>query len=95
MKGNVVMVVLSVLALIMNMMEALEATVVDVASLNRSSFPAGFVFGTASSAYQYEGAANEDGRVPSIWDTFTHTHPDAIPVRINICRNNNFPRFHS
>lgn len=24
---------------------------------------------------QYEGAANEDGRGPSIWDTFTHNHP--------------------
>ncbi|KAI9169439.1 hypothetical protein LWI28_012343 [Acer negundo] len=48
------------------------------ASLNRSSFPAGFVFGTASSAYQYEGAANDDGRGPSIWDTFTQKYPDKI-----------------
>ncbi|KAF8369269.1 hypothetical protein HHK36_032722 [Tetracentron sinense] len=35
----------------------------DSASFNRSSFPAGFVFGTASAAYQYEGSANEDGRI--------------------------------
>ncbi|KAF7824019.1 cyanogenic beta-glucosidase-like [Senna tora] len=62
MKGNVVMVVLSVLALVMNMMEALEATVVDVASLNRSSFPVGFVFGTASSAYQCSDASTEGMR---------------------------------
>ncbi|KAK7283852.1 hypothetical protein RIF29_13600 [Crotalaria pallida] len=48
------------------------------ASFNRSSFPADFLFGTASSAYQYEGAANEGGRGPSIWDTFTHSHPDRI-----------------
>ncbi|KAK4855446.1 hypothetical protein QYF36_007427 [Acer negundo] len=48
------------------------------ASLNRSSFPPGFIFGTASSAYQYEGAANEGGRRPSLWDTFTHRYPDKI-----------------
>jgi len=47
-------------------------------SFNRSSFPPGFLFGTASSAYQYEGAAREGGRDPSIWDTFTHLHPDKI-----------------
>nr|XP_011461907.1 PREDICTED: beta-glucosidase 12-like isoform X1 [Fragaria vesca subsp. vesca] len=47
----------------------------DNASLNRSSFPAGFIFGTASAAYQYEGAAKEGGRGPSIWDTYTHKYP--------------------
>jgi beta-glucosidase len=33
----------------------------------------GFAWGTATSSYQIEGAAGEDGRSPSIWDTFSHT----------------------
>ncbi|WVZ02096.1 hypothetical protein V8G54_022902 [Vigna mungo] len=51
--------------------------------LNRNSFPTGFIFGTASSAYQYEGAANEGGRGPSIWDTFTDKYPEKIEDRSN------------
>lgn len=41
-------------------------------------FPENFKFGAASAAYQIEGAWNVDGKTPSIWDTFTHEHPEFI-----------------
>src|SRR4029077_17372374 len=40
-------------------------------------FPAGFRWGAATASYQVEGAAREDGRGVSIWDTFC-TVPGAI-----------------
>jgi beta-glucosidase len=37
------------------------------------SYPRGFLWGCATAAYQVEGGAKDDGRGPSIWDTFAHT----------------------
>ncbi|XBH22090.1 GH1 family beta-glucosidase [Jonesiaceae bacterium BS-20] len=37
------------------------------------TFPTDFVWGSATAAYQIEGAAQEGGRGPSIWDTYSHT----------------------
>jgi beta-glucosidase len=39
-------------------------------ALSHAQLPAGFLWGTATSAYQIEGATREDGRGPSIWDEF-------------------------
>ncbi|CAK8574758.1 unnamed protein product [Lathyrus sativus] len=58
----------------MNLLGAiLLVTIVCVANaLTKNDFPSDFLFGASTSAYQVEGAANEDGRKPSIWDTFAH-----------------------
>ncbi|MFI5100887.1 MAG: glycoside hydrolase family 1 protein, partial [Actinomycetes bacterium] len=37
------------------------------------AFPADFLWGAATAAYQVEGSVAADGRRPSIWDTFSHT----------------------
>ncbi|CAN1802185.1 Beta-glucosidase 12 [Linum perenne] len=44
----------------------------------RWDFPQGFIFGTATSSYQIEGAPNIYGKGPSVWDRFTHQFPDRI-----------------
>ena len=44
---------------------------------NNEAFPPGFLWGAATAAYQVEGAASEDGRKDSIWDTFSRV-PGAV-----------------
>ena len=41
--------------------------------MSSRTFPPEFVWGSATAAYQIEGAWNEDGRGLSIWDTYSHT----------------------
>lgn len=52
------------------------------------TLPAGFRWGAATAAYQIEGATGEDGRSPSIWDTFARRpgsifHGDDATVAID------------
>ncbi|KAH9329021.1 hypothetical protein KI387_001129, partial [Taxus chinensis] len=42
-------------------------------NFTRADFPPNFIFGAGTSAYQVEGAVADDGRKPSIWDTYTHS----------------------
>ncbi|KAK4491553.1 hypothetical protein RD792_002305 [Penstemon davidsonii] len=55
----------------------------DEEVINRKGFPKGFVFGSASAAYQIEGAYKAKGKGPSMWDNFTHTYPDKIKDQSN------------
>lgn len=49
-------------------------TVIDsrtaTAELAKNDLPRDFIWGASTSSYQIEGAAKEDGRAPSIWDTY-------------------------
>ncbi|MBW8746072.1 MAG: beta-glucosidase [Acidobacteria bacterium] len=53
--------------------DALAAAPGDSAATRPLAFPKGFLWGSATASYQVEGAAKEDGRGPSVWDTFSHT----------------------
>jgi beta-glucosidase len=45
----------------------------DSTAPDSAAFPDGFLWGTATASYQIEGAVAENGRGPSIWDSFSHT----------------------
>jgi beta-glucosidase len=51
----------------------MTSTIPAAADADTLRFPAGFLWGAATAAYQIEGAVTEGGRTPSIWDTFSHT----------------------
>ena len=63
--------------------EKVAAAAAWTGGLSRRSFPKGFVFGTATSAYQVEGAASTNGRGPSIWDSFAHV-PGTASLRFTL-----------
>ncbi|MDQ8707368.1 GH1 family beta-glucosidase [Streptomyces sp. LHD-70] len=54
-------------------MTSVAASASASASAVATRFPPGFLWGAATAAYQIEGAVQEGGRTPSIWDTFSRT----------------------
>ena len=58
-----------------------------------AGFPSGFLWGTATSAYQIEGAVNEDGRGPSIWDRHAHTRGKILDQSNADVANDHYHRY--
>lgn len=58
-----------------------------------ATFPSHFRWGTATSAYQIEGAVNEDGRGPSIWDRFVHLKGKVIDQSTADVANDHYHRY--
>ncbi|KAI5054025.1 hypothetical protein GOP47_0031082, partial [Adiantum capillus-veneris] len=81
------------LALSLLFLAALAQTSAEHEQLHRSDFPKKFLFGAASSAYQYEGAADEDGRGPSIWDTFTKNKSNTVDGSSGSVSNDEYHRY--
>ncbi len=58
-----------------------------------SGFPRDFLWGTATSAYQIEGAVNEDARGPSIWDRYAHTRGKILDQSNADVANDHYHRY--
>jgi beta-glucosidase len=63
--------------------KGLMAKLIADEELKRSDFGRDFIWGTATAAYQIEGAWDQDGKGESIWDHFTHTKKNKIKTREN------------
>lgn len=59
------------------------------------TFPAGFQWGAATASYQIEGAAAEDGRKPSVWDTFSKTPGRVRTGETGDVANDHYHRYES
>src|SRR5579872_2345952 len=59
----------------------------------RPSFPKGFLWGTATSAYQIEGAVDADARGPSIWDRFVRLDGKIVDKSTADVANDHYHRY--
>lgn len=58
-------------------------------------FPPDFIWGTATSAYQIEGAAKEGGRKPSVWDVFSSLPGRTVNGDTGAVANDHYHRYES
>ncbi|HKA67688.1 MAG TPA: family 1 glycosylhydrolase, partial [Actinomycetes bacterium] len=65
----------------------------DVSITAARRFPDGFHWGVATSSYQVEGAWNEDGKGPSIWDTYAHASGNIKNDENGDVANDHFHRY--
>jgi beta-glucosidase len=64
-------------------------------STDAVAFPPGFLWGSATAAYQIEGAVREGGRTPSIWDTYSHTPGRVLNGDTGDVADDHYHRFRS
>jgi beta-glucosidase len=60
---------------------------------SRATFPKGFLWGTATSAYQIEGAVDVDARGPSIWDRFVRLNGKIVDQSTADVANDHYHRY--
>ena len=73
--------------------EGIARATVDVPKRTLAGFPGDFVWGTATSAYQIEGAVSEDGRGSSIWDRFVHLKGKVVDQSTADVANDHYHRY--
>jgi beta-glucosidase len=65
----------------------------ELPNTSRNSFPKDFLWGTATSAYQIEGAVNADARGPSIWDRFVRIDGKIVDRSTADVANDHYHRY--
>ncbi|PZC74787.1 hypothetical protein B5X24_HaOG207160 [Helicoverpa armigera] len=62
----------------LDLLYCVNASVLDNVLDSKVCFKNGFLFGVATASYQIEGAWNVSGKGESIWDRYTHEHPERV-----------------
>jgi beta-glucosidase len=83
----------SALAISSKSAEHVANAATEIRKATPSTFPGGFLWGTATSSYQIEGAVKEDGRGTSIWDRFVQLRGKIIDQSTADVANDHYHRY--